>query len=93
MDETTNSQDGTGGVAWLGARLGYAIDVWTDRQINGPQVIAQTGSPYGIDQNGNLYKVGQPTTVQTVSPISGAGGSGMLLLVLAIAFVASHHGK
>lgn len=90
MDETTNSPDGG---AWVLSRLGFAIDTYVDRQINGPQVIAQTGAPYGIDQNGQLYKVGQPTTVQTVTPMSGAGGSGMLLLVLAIAFVASHHGK
>jgi hypothetical protein len=93
MDETTNSQGGSDGGAWVLSRLGFAIDTYVDRQINGPQVIAQTGAPYGIDQNGNLYKVGQPTVVQTVSPMSGAGGSGMLLLVLAIAFVASHHGK
>jgi hypothetical protein len=44
-----------------------------------------------MDQNGNLYQVGQPTTVQTVRPV-GAGNNGMLLLlVLAAAFYASRH--
>lgn len=90
MDETTNSTDGG---AWVMAHLGYAIDSLVDRQLNSPQVIAQSGAPYGIDNNGNLYKVGQPTTVQTVQPMSGMGGGGMLLLVLALAYVASHHGK
>lgn len=89
MDETQNGPDVN---AWALSRLGYAIDVWTDRQINQPQVIGDHSAAYGMDQNGNLYKVGQPTTVQTVSPISGGGGS-MLLIVLAIAFMASHHGK
>lgn len=90
MDETSNSPDGG---AWVLSRLGYAIDTYVDRQINGPQVIAQNSAPYGIDQNGNLYKVGQPTTVQTVQPVTGRAGSSMLLVVLAIAFVASRHGK
>lgn len=90
MDETTNSPDAG---AWVLSRLGFAIDSYVDRQLNTPQVIAQSGAPYGIDNNGNLYKVGQPTTVQTVQPMSGMGGGGMLLLVLALAYVASHHGK
>jgi len=90
MDETQNSNDPG---AWALSRLGFAIDTYVDRQLNTPQVIAQSGAPYGIDQNGNLYQVGQPTTVQTVKPMSGVGGSGMLLLVLALAYVASHHGK
>lgn len=89
MDETTNNPDGG---AWVLSRLGFAIDTYVDRELNRPQVIAESGSPYGIDQSGNLYKVGQPTTVQTVTPVSGGGG-GMLLLVLALAYVASHHGK
>ena len=88
MDET-NSNDGG---AWVLSRLGFAIDSYVDRQLNRPQAIYDASQAYGIDPNGQMYKVGQPTTVQTVSPISG-GGSSMLLLILALAFVASHHGK
>jgi hypothetical protein len=91
MDETTQSGPDVG--AWALSKLGYAIDIYTDRQLNTPQVITDHSSAYGMDSNGNLYKVGQPTTVQTVSPVSGAGGSSLLLIVLVLAFVASHHGR
>jgi hypothetical protein len=89
MDET---QSGTDAGAWALSRLGYAIDAYVDRQLNTPQVIYDSSAAYGIDGNGQMYKVGQPTTVQTVSPVSGTGGSTMLLLVLALAFMASRHG-
>lgn len=89
MDETQSSTDaGT----WALSRLGYAIDAYVDRQLNTPQVITDHSAAYGMDSNGNLYKVGQPTTVQTVSPLAG-GGSSLLLVILALAFVASRHGK
>ena len=91
MDEIQNN-GGTDVGAWALSRLGYAIDVYTDRQLNTPQVITDHSAAYGMDSNGNLYQVGQPTTVQTVKPVS-AGGSSMLLLVLVLAYVASHHGK
>jgi hypothetical protein len=90
MDDET--QSGTDVGTWGMARLGYAIDTYVDRQINTPQVMSN-GAAYGMDSNGNLYKVGQPTTVQTVSPVSGANGSSLLLIVLVLAYVASHHGK
>jgi hypothetical protein len=95
----TTTQDVGGSVAgtpdlgaWGLSRLGFAIDTWTDREINRPQKIAQSGAPYGIDQNGNLYEVGKPATVQTVSPVKGGANPQMLLLVLVLAYVASHHG-
>lgn len=90
MDETSNSTD-TG--TWALARLGFAIDTYVDRQLNAPQQIYDASQAYGIDSNGQMYKVGQPTTVQTVQPVTGRAGSSMLLVVLAIAFVASRHGK
>lgn len=89
MDETTNSNDGG---AWVLSRLGFAIDTYVDRQLNRPQAVYDASQAYGIDPNGQMYRVGQPTTVQTVSPISG-GSSSMLLVILALAFVASRHGK
>jgi hypothetical protein len=85
MDETTNSTD-----TWALSRLGYAIDALVDRQLNNPQVITDHSAAYGMDANGNLYKVGQPTTVQTVSPVK-ANNSTLLLLVLAVAFYASRN--
>lgn len=85
MDETTTN-DGAG--AWVLSKLGQAIDVYVDRQLNTPQVIQQN-SGYGVDQNGNLYQIGQPTTVQTVSPVPG-GSMGFLLVIGLVLLVASH---
>lgn len=88
MDDTTND---TG--TWALARLGYAIDAYVDRQLNNPQIITDHSAAYGMDSNGNLYKVGQPTTVQTVSPMAGTPNATMLLLILGVAFLATRHGK
>lgn len=90
MDDT-QTQSGDGG-AWDLSKLGYAIGVYVDRQLNSPQTISN-GQAYGMDSNGNLYKVGQPTTVQTVAPLSSPGGSPLLLIVLALALLASRHGQ
>lgn len=90
MDQTLTSNNAD---SWALSRLGYAIDVFVDRRLNNPQVITDHSAAYGMDANGNLYEVGQPTTVQQVSPLGGQGGSSLLLLVLALAFMASRHGK
>jgi len=90
MDQTLTS-DNLG--AWGLSRLGYAIDVFVDRKLNDPQVITDHSAAYGMDANGNLYQVGQPTGVQSTSPLGGQAGSSMLLIVLALAFMASRHGK
>jgi len=90
MDQTLTSDNAT---AWGLSRLGYAIDVFVDRKLNNPQLITDHSAAYGMDASGNLYEVGQPTTVQQVSPLGGQGGSSLLLLVLALAFMASRHGK
>lgn len=84
MDDT-QSQDGG---AWVLSRLGYAIDAYVDRQLNNPQIIQDHSAAYGMDQNGNLYKVGQPTTVQTVSPVAGAINPTLLLLALGLYLLA-----
>ncbi|MGB9107551.1 MAG: hypothetical protein WCC39_02580 [Telluria sp.] len=85
MDDTTND-----GGTWALSRLGFAIDAYVDRQLNNPQVITDHSAAYGMDSNGNLYKVGQPTTVQTVSPVQ-SNNSILMLLVLAVAFYASRN--
>jgi len=88
MDETSNNNDFS---VWAMSHLGFAIDSYVDRRLNDPQVIVQSGAAYGIDGNGQLYQVGQPTSVSTVRPVAGTGSS-MLIIVLALAFVASRHG-
>jgi hypothetical protein len=85
MDDYDNTN---GAGAWFLSRLGNAIDVYVDRQLNSPQVL-QNGSGYGVDQNGNLYQVGKPTTVQGVTPVGG-GSMNMLLLVGLVILVATH---
>jgi hypothetical protein len=78
MDQT---QD-TG--AWALSHLGYAIDAYVDRQLSNPQIIQDHSAAYGMDANGNLYKVGQPTTVQTVAPVAGTITPMMLLLAVGV---------
>lgn len=90
MDETSNDPSQGGAGAWALSRLGFAIDTYVDRQINGPQALANSAS-YGVDQNGQLYQMGQPTraTVQSIGGPAGAlgGGNGMLLLLALGAFL------
>lgn len=78
MDE---NQDGG---AWVLSRLGYAIDAYVDRQLSNPQIIQDHSAAYGMDSNGNLYRVGQPTTVQTVAPVAGTISPTLLLLALGV---------
>lgn len=90
MDDTIDSTSNAGD-AWALARLGHAVDVLVDRQINSPQVI-QSSAAYGVDTNtGTLYKLGQPGVVQSVAPVSGGGQMG-LLMVLGLLLVVMHHG-
>lgn len=77
--DDTNSPD-----AWGLARLGFAIDTYVDRQINSPQVLQDHSAAYGMDQNGNLYKVGQPTQVQTLTPAQGGGRITPMMLLLGL---------
>ncbi|NIA56184.1 hypothetical protein HAV22_21355 [Massilia sp. TW-1] len=89
MDETVSNQGGAD--AWFLSRLGQAIDVYVDRQINSPQVI-QSSAAYGVDPNtGALYHLGQPGVVQTVAPVQGGSNMG-LLVVLGLLLVVTHHG-
>jgi hypothetical protein len=89
MDETNQGYPDTG--AWALSRLGYAIDTYVDRQLSNPQIIQDHSAAYGMDSNGNLYQVGQPTTVQTVKPVAGNSNGMLLLLILGAAFLASRH--
>lgn len=87
MDETN---DNGGQVsytdAWLSARVGNAIDALVDRTLARPQMGSDAAQAYGVDQNGNLYSLGQRnaqvvaqvqtrTAGQTVSPL-------MLMLII-----------
>lgn len=87
MDDTSSDQN-TGG-AWLSARLGNAIDAYVDRQLQS-QAVIQPSTGFGIDANGQLYKLGQPVTASTVTPVSGGGSMSMLLLVGLVLLVANH---
>jgi hypothetical protein len=84
MDE---NQDG--GV-WALSHLGYAIDAYVDRQLSNPQIVQDHSAAYGMDANGNLYKVGQPTTVQTVAPVAGTISPMMILLAFGVYLLAKH---
>lgn len=85
MDDTNATE------AWGLARLGFAIDSYVDRQINSPQVLADHSAAYGMDSDGNLFKVGQPTNVQTMTPVAGASKITpmMLLIGLGLLYLAS----
>lgn len=72
--------------AWALARLGNAIDRLVDREINSPQRMSgQAG--YGMDEYGNLYKLGEnaeqytPTRPQPINwPLLLLIGGGLYLL-------------
>jgi hypothetical protein len=56
--ENVPAQQSSGWDAWTMARLGNALDVLVDRELNSPQrMTANTG--YGIDEYGNVYQLGQ----------------------------------
>jgi hypothetical protein len=86
MDETnSNPLD-----AWLGARVGNAIDVWVDRTLNRPQFTNDPSQAYGVDGNGNLYQLGQTNgqivaQVNTGRPVNS--GMNSLLIIGLIALV------
>lgn len=80
MDDTTQS----GLDSWTMARLGNAIDVAVDRALNKPPTLVDSGQAYGVDQNGNIYQLGQTNgqlaaTIQTNS--APKSNMGMLLIV------------
>jgi hypothetical protein len=83
MDE----QNQSGGIdAWLGARLGYAVDAWVDRELRVPQRMYDPAQAYGVDPNGNIYTLGQTNSQVTanVVPAHGSGAFGGLLPWLVI---------
>jgi hypothetical protein len=69
--------------SWLAARLGNAIDAGIDRVTNRPQYNVDPGRSYGVDQNGNLYQLGQSNSQLTAQINTGkpAMGNGMLLIL------------
>ncbi|MGZ3319676.1 MAG: hypothetical protein ACXU9C_01705 [Xanthobacteraceae bacterium] len=90
MDETYSDPTYSGGTdSWALARLGNVIDVYVDRNLNAPQVIQPT-TGYGIGPDGQVYQVGQPTTVQTVSPVPRGGNINILFLLGLVLLVARH---
>lgn len=93
MNETQNSDAG----AWFLSRLGYAIDSYVDRTINRPQVVYDASQAYGVDENGNLYRLGQPANYgynQTGGTVSVGGNPLMLvLLVGGLLYLASSGAK
>lgn len=81
MDQTSQS---SGLDAWVMARLGTAIDVGLDRVLNRQPTLVDAGQAYGVDQNGNIYQLGQTNsqisaTIQTAS--APKSNMGMLLVV------------
>lgn len=77
MDETTSQDAG----AWLSSRLGNAIDILVDREINRPQEIVNSES-YGIDVYGNVYRNGQPVATMGAPPQPGISKALLLLLIV-----------
>lgn len=80
MDETQNNDAG----AWFLSRLGFAIDTYVDRTLNRPQVVYDAAQAYGVDENGNLYRLGQPAGYG-YTPTGGTvsvGGNPLMLLLL-----------
>lgn len=77
---------------WNLAILGQAIGTYVDREINKPTAIASSQN-YGIDQNGQLYTLGQPAgqVAANVSTVKASNNNMMLLLILGVAFLASRH--
>lgn len=73
--------------AWFAARLGNAIDVSVDRVIAKPQMVYDAGQAYGVDENGNLYQLGQRNGQFVQSVGVGLGSSQILLLVGLLAVV------
>jgi hypothetical protein len=84
MDDTTQS----GGIdAWVMARVGNAIDVYTDRALNRPQTIYDPAQAYGMDQNGRIYTLGQTNGQITAQVQTQAGSLGSMMPWLLVAGV------
>jgi hypothetical protein len=71
---------------WATAKLGRVIDVAIDRTIHQQQVIVDPAQAYGVDDNGNIYRLGQYNVsgqnLQTVTPQAKKIPS--LLLILGV---------
>ena len=75
-----NTQQGSDPSAWFSATLGTAIGVYVDRTLNkGLEIPPSTG--YGMDDNGNIYTLGQ-----TSQAPAAARNNNTLLLVMLVAF-------
>jgi hypothetical protein len=70
--------------AWTLSQLGNVIDAYVDRTINAPQVVHDASQAYGVDQNGNLYQLGQPNMGGQVGGQVSVGGSPLMLLLIGV---------
>jgi hypothetical protein len=90
-DPPSATADGAGYSSWFLARAGNAIDVLVDRAIRQPQYLNDVGRQYGVDDNGNLYQLGQTNGQiiaqvnkgsQTISPTMLIIGAVLLVVLL-----------
>ncbi len=66
MEDTSIGWD-----AWAQAVAGKAINVAVDRVMHRPQYGMDPARAYGMDEQGNLYVVGQPSGVVTAQVSNG----------------------
>lgn len=83
MESLDNASDRT----WALAALGSVIGAYVDREVNKPQVI-DNGGGYGIDDQGRMYALGQPTGGY-MDPPQRPINTTLVLLILGAAFIAS----
>ena len=72
---------------WALSQIGNVINAYVDREINKPTAISGT-TGYGIDGDGRMYSLGQPTQY-AAPPAAQQPVNGMLLLLVLAAVVIS----
>jgi len=75
MDETQVSGSGTNWDAWTQAVVGSAIGAYVDRVVARPQLGSDPSQAYGVDDRGNIYRLGQTNAQITANVQQTQGGT------------------